>query len=179
MTSIATPHQIWLPVGASTSFLNYAVSFSSPYTLDSSSSKPQSWRGIYIRVGILQLWYLFVFCPLVEVWDYHSQASPSDEEWAVGWMQPDLFPCANVSLVIGIGQGYWLDDKGSPSECYQLNDEGALSECHRLDDKGLIPASHYYARVVARWLKVLASYAGRPNLTVITSGMVLERLKAR
>ena len=43
-----------------------------------------------------------------------------------------------------------------------------------LDDERLTPASHYYARVVARWLKILASYAGQPNLMVITSGMVLE-----
>ena len=46
------------------------------------------------------------------------------------------------------------------------------------DGEGLIPASHRYARVVARWLKVLASYTGRPNLTVIISEMVLEQLGA-
>ena len=65
-------------------------------------------------------------------------------------MQPDLLPSADVSLVIGIGQGYWLDDEGSPSEYHRLDDEGVPSECHRLDDKGLTPASHRYARVVAR-----------------------------
>ena len=48
-----------------------------------------------------------------------------------------------------------------------------------LDDKGLTSASHRYARVVTRWLEVLADYAGQPNLTVITSGMILERLKTR
>ena len=32
--------------------------------------------------------------------------------------------------------------------------------------------------VVVRWLEVLASYAGRPNLTVSTSGIVLELLGA-
>ena len=52
---------------------------------------------------------------------------------------------------------------------YWLDDEGATSECHWVDDKGLTPTNHRYARVVARWLEVLASYAGRPNLTVITS----------
>ena len=83
-----------------------------------------------------------------------SRASLDGGEWAIGWTQPDFLPCADVSLVIGIGQGW-------------------------LDDEGLTPASHRYARVVARWLEVLASYAGRPNLTVITSGMVLERLRAR
>ena len=45
------------------------------------------------------------------------------------------------------------------------------------DDKELTPASHQYARVVVRWLKVSASYAGRLNLTVITSGTVLEQSK--
>ena len=69
-----------------------------------------------------------------------------------------------MSLVL---VSYWLDDKRAPSEC------------HRVDDEGLTPASHRYARVVARWLEVLASYAGRPNLTVIMSGMVLEQLGAR
>ena len=34
-------------------------------------------------------------------------------------MQPDLLPCEDVSLVIGIGQGYWLDDDGSPLVCHR------------------------------------------------------------
>ena len=68
---------------------------------------------------------------------------------------------------IGTGQGCWLDD------------ERASLGCHQVDDGGLIPASHCYARVVARWLEVLASYAGQPNLTVIMSGKVLELLGAR
>ena len=38
-----------------------------------------------------------------------------------------------------------------------------------LDDKELIPASHCYAKVVARWLEVLAGYTGQLNLMVITS----------
>ena len=46
-----------------------------------------------------------------------------------------------------------------------------------VDNEGLTPASHCYARVMARWLEVLASYAGQLNLTVITSGTVLERLR--
>ena len=90
-----------------------------------------------------------------------------------------LFPYVDVSLIIGIGQGYWLDDEGFFSECHWLDDKGAPLECHRLDDEELTPASYRYARVVARWLEVLASYAGQPNLTVITSGMILERLRAR
>ena len=73
---------------------------------------------------------------------------------------------AHLWYVIGTGQGYWLDDKG------------ASLECHWIDDKELTLASHRYAKIVARWLEVLASYAGRPNLTVITSGMVLEQLMA-
>ena len=73
---------------------------------------------------------------------------------------------AHLRYVIGTGQGCWLDDKG------------ALLGCHRVDDKGLMLISHCYARVVARWLEVLASYAERPNLTIITSGMILEQLGA-
>ena len=45
------------------------------------------------------------------------------------------------------------------------------------DDEKLIPRSHYYARVVAKWLEILASYAGQPNLTVIISGMTLGTIK--
>ena len=43
-----------------------------------------------------------------------------------------------------------------------------------LDDEWLTPANHRYARVVARWLEVLAGYVGRLNPTVITFGTVLE-----
>ena len=74
---------------------------------------------------------------------------------------------AHLQYVIGTGQGCWLDDEGAPLGC------------HRVDEEGLTPASHRYARVVVRWLEALASYAGQPNLTVITSGMVLERMRAR
>ena len=70
-----------------------------------------------------------------------------------------LLPCEDLSLVIGIGWVYWLDDEGLPSECHWLDDEGALSECHRLDDKKLTLASHRYARAVDRWLEILAGYA--------------------
>ena len=49
----------------------------------------------------------------------------------------------------------------------------------RFDDKGLTSASHHYARVVTRWLEILASYAGQLNLTLIMSGMVLERFGAQ
>ena len=69
-------------------------------------------------------------------------------------------------LFIGTSQDCWLDDEKAPLRCHQIN------------DGGLTLASHHYARVIARWLEVLASYAGRPNLTVITSRMVLERLGA-
>ena len=76
-----------------------------------------------------------------------------------------------------------LDDEGSLSYWYWsrllARYQKSASLGHRVDDRGLTPASHCYARVVARWLEVLASYAGRSNLTVITSGMVLERLRAR
>ena len=66
----------------------------------------------------------------------------------------------DVSLVIRIGQGYWLGDKGSSLECHRFDDEGAPLECHRLDDKGLTLASHYYTKVMARWLEILTSYTG-------------------
>ena len=75
------------------------------------------------------------------------------------------------------------DDEGSPSHRYWsrllARWRRSASQGHRIDDRGLIPASHRYARVVARWLEVLASYAGQPNLTVSMSGTVLERLEAR
>ena len=48
-----------------------------------------------------------------------------------------------------------------------------------LDEKKLTPASYCYAKIVARWLKVLKSYAGPPNLIVIMSRMVLEQLRAQ
>ena len=54
----------------------------------------------------------------------------------------------------------------------------APSEYHQVDDKGLIQGSQHYAKLVARWLEVLASYARQPNLTVITSEMILELLRA-
>ena len=72
---------------------------------------------------------------------------------------------AHLRYIIDTGQDYWLDDERAPLECYWV------------DDKGLTPASHCYARVVARWLEVLASYVGQSNLTVITSRTVLEQLR--
>ena len=81
--------------------------------------------------------------------------------WVVGWTQSNtLLSCKVVSLVIGISQDYWLDDEGLPLECHWLDDKGPSLEYHWLDDKSLIPTSYHYARVVARWLDVLASYAG-------------------
>ena len=50
--------------------------------------------------------------------------------------QPRLMTRAH--LLIGTGQGCWLDDEGAPPGC------------HRVDDGGLTPASHRYARVIAR-----------------------------
>ena len=47
-----------------------------------------------------------------------------------------------------------------------------------IDDKEMILAIHSYTKVVAKWLEVLASYAGQPNLTVIMSRIILEQLKA-
>ena len=49
----------------------------------------------------------------------HLWTSPSGEERPVGWTQPDLLPCAVVSLVISIGQGYWLDDGGRTPASHQ------------------------------------------------------------
>ena len=59
-------------------------------------------------------------------------------------------PLCRHQLVSGIGQGYWLDNEGSPLECHWLDDKKVSSECHRLDDEGLTPASQCYARIVAR-----------------------------
>ena len=45
------------------------------------------------------------------------------------------------------------------------------------DNERLTPAIHCYARVLATWLEVLTSYARRPNLTMIMSGLVLGMIK--
>ena len=74
---------------------------------------------------------------------------------------------AHLWYVIDIGQGCWLDNEETPLGC------------HWVDDKGLTQASHCYARLVTRWLEILASYTRQLNLTMITSGMVLEQLRAR
>ena len=75
-----------------------------------------------------------------------------------------------------------FDDEGSPSHRYWsgllARWRKSASPGHWVDDRGLTPASDCYASVVARWLEVLTSHAGWPNLTVSTSGMVLERLGA-
>ena len=87
---------------------------------------------VYAVGRYFRLWELSVFCPLVEEWGYHfSSVTGWCRVWAVGWTQSNTFlSCANVSLVIGIGQGYWLDDRGSPSECHRLDDKGAPSICN-------------------------------------------------
>ena len=49
-----------------------------------------------------------IICRLSTCWGMrldHPRTSPSGEEWPVSWTQPDLLPCAVVSLVISIGQG--------------------------------------------------------------------------
>ena len=79
---------------------------------------------------------------------------------------------------------YWLDDESSPS-VYHRYWSGLLARWQKttfgmswsLMIKRLIPETHCYAKVVARWLKVLASYAKQSNLIVITSRIVLERLR--
>ena len=121
-----------------------------------------TWLFIVHAVGrYFRLWKLSVFRPLVKEWGYRfSSITRWCRVWAVGWTQLNmLLSCADIKLVIGIGQGYWLDSKGTPSEYHWLNNKGASSECHWLDDKGLTPANHCYARVVTRWLEVLANYA--------------------
>ena len=47
----------------------------------------------------------------------------------------------------------------------------------RLDDKGLTLAHHCYAKVMAKWLKVLADYVRQSNLTLIMSETVLKQLR--
>ena len=68
---------------------------------------------VYLSVG--RIFYLrevssvlVSICRLSTYWGmrfYHPQASSSDKQWAVGWIQPDLLPFEVVSLVIGISQG--------------------------------------------------------------------------
>ena len=55
----------------------------------------------------------------------HPRTSLSGEERPVGWTQPDLLPCAVVSLVISIGQGVLTR--------WQKSGTGKV----RLDGKGL------------------------------------------
>ena len=61
---------------------------------------------VYLHVGsIFRSGIYLCFFHLLRYEVYHPRASPSDKEWAVGWMQPDLLPCEVVSLIIGTGQG--------------------------------------------------------------------------
>lgn len=78
----------------------------------------------------------------------------------------DQMARAHFWYVIKTGQSYWLDGRKVSSEYYWV------------DDKRLTIASYHYARVVVRWLEVLASYTRQPNLTVIMFRLVLEQLKA-
>ena len=75
------------------------------------------------------------------------------------------------------------NDEGSPSHWYWsgllARWQKSASPSHQVDNGRLTTASHCYARIGARWLEVLASYAGQPNLTVIMSEMVLEQLGAQ
>ena len=78
---------------------------------------PPTWLlTVYVVKRYFRLWELSMLRPLVEEWSYHfSSVTEWREFWVVGWMQlSSLLPCVDVSLVIGIGQGYWLDDEGLP-----------------------------------------------------------------
>ena len=117
------------------------------------------------RKNIL-LWYLSADRPLVE---------------SFGCNQTSSLVKLSASLLVWV-RVYWLDNKGSPSYSliivgvYWLDDKGASSRCHWVWwQKTDTSKSSVLARILARWLEVLASYAGRPNLTVITSGTVLEQ----
>ena len=76
---------------------------------------------VYAVERYFRLWKLSVFHPLVEQWDYYfSSATGWHGVCTVGWTQlSSLLPCIDVSFVIDIGQGYWLDDEGSPLVCHQ------------------------------------------------------------
>ena len=82
---------------------------------------------LYAQSPMLSIYILKISSALISIcrsftWHsmsfYHSRVSPSDEKWLVGWMQPDLFPCKDNSLVISIGQGYLLDDERSTLVCH-------------------------------------------------------------
>ena len=102
----------------------------------------RTWLLTIYAVGrYFRLWKLSVFCPLVQKMRFIISRSVTGWHgvWAVGWTQSSLLLfCKDFSLVIGIGQGYWLDDKGLPLVChllvrvYRLDDKGAPLEYHRV-----------------------------------------------
>ena len=114
----------------------------------------------------IPLWYLSADCPLVE---------------SVRCNQTSTLVKLSASSLVLV-RVYWLDDEGSllclsvMVRVYWLDDKRAPLGCHRVwwqrtDTSKLL----VLARVFTRWLWVLISYARRPNLTVITSGTVLEQ----
>ena len=126
-------------------------------------------RKIFLALGTI--------CILSTCWRMRfiiSWASLDGVKWAVNWTQPDLSLIKTLASSLVLVRIYTVDNKSSPSECHWIDDKEALSKYHWVDDKGLTPASHHYARIVARGLEVPASYVQWPNLTIITSRLVLE-----
>ena len=161
MTSIITPHQVWLPFRDLGSFLTYALGFSLLYAFDTSPSMPQSRQDIYVWAQ--KIFHSGIICKLSTCQGMRfiilERHLVTKSELLVGCNQISSLVKTSASSLVLV-RVYWLDDKGSPLECYWVDDKGALLEYHWVDSKGLTPASYHYARVVARWLEVLASYAG-------------------
>ena len=164
LASTATPHPARLPFRATVpSHPTHSTTYSTPHCLRS--------RIVFPAVGTI--------CTLPT---YQGNEVIISRASLDGVESEHLVGCNRVCSSL-VQTSALSNDKGSPSYRYWsgllARWQKSASPGHRVDDGGLTPASHRYARVVARWLEVLASYAGRPNLTVIMSGMVLERLGAR
>ena len=102
----------------------------------------------------MRLWKLSVFCSLVKEWGYYfSSVTGWRRVWVVGWTQlSSLFSCVDVNLVIGISQGYWLDDEGSPLLCH----------C-------------YWSRLLARWRRSIFGMSSGRWQRVDTSKSLLRQ----
>ena len=98
LTSITISHWVWLQFGTSGLFLDLCTQLLltlhiQPFTVYATELA----RHIY---GMIHSSIIYKLSTCRGIRLNHPQTSLSGEEWPVGWTQPDLFPCAVVSLVI-------------------------------------------------------------------------------